>query len=171
MNVLCIFQAASSLGFREGNFGRRGGRNTGSVLKPPHTSCRNIEILINFSSRFFILGILKSMTLEISTIWKLANTTNLGFILQKENLMISTPLNQRISPHLCLSVQALPLGKMILLGCVLTCPHGCDLSGRVLNSFPLYIVFQLLTGASVFSSLILGSLSLFFCWKPTWCQA
>ena len=22
------------------------------------------------------------------------------------------------------------LGKMILLGCVLTCPHGCDLSGR-----------------------------------------
>ena len=22
------------------------------------------------------------------------------------------------------------LGKMILLGCVLACPHGCDLSGR-----------------------------------------
>lgn len=115
VNVLCISQAASSPGFREGNFGRRAGRSTSSVLKPPHTSCRNIEILINFSSRLFILGILKSMTLEIFTTWKLANTTNWGFILQRENLTISTPLNQKISPHLGLSVQALFLGKMILL--------------------------------------------------------
>lgn len=56
------------------------------------------EILINFSSGLLILGTLKSMTLKVFTIWKLANTTNWGFILQRESLIISTPLNQRISP-------------------------------------------------------------------------
>lgn len=109
-----FFRLPLSLGFREGNFGRR--------RKETPAVCWNHLILAAEtlkSSLTFPVGssFLAFWNQDIGNIYdmEIANTTNWGFILQKENLMISTPLNQRISPHLGLSVQALPLGKMILL--------------------------------------------------------
>lgn len=108
------FQAASSLGFREVNFGRRGGRNTGSVQSHLILAAETLKSSLTFPVGSSLLAFWNQWHWKYLQ-YEVASHLEIGVWLQKENLMISTT-EQDFSPlWVSLCAQALPLGKMILL--------------------------------------------------------